>query len=180
MIELAADEQVRLVKRKHWFIIFSELFAYGIIFLIPFFAYIFISGNEITLGNQTILLEIETSLILFIALAWTLLIWMRVVGVWTDYYLDVWMVTDKRIIDIEQKSFFHRQTSVFRIERIQDITIETRGIVATLLNFGDIHVQTAGESQEFVMYGIANPKHVRRVILRQQDRVTNTSSSIVE
>ena len=178
MIELATDEQVQLVKRKHWFIIFAELSAYGIIFLIPFFAYIFISGNEITLGNQIILLELETSLFIFIASAWTLLIWMRAVGVWTDYYLDVWMVTDKRIIDIEQKSFFHRQTSVFRIERIQDITIETRGIIATLLNFGDIHVQTAGESQEFVMLGIANPKYVRRIILRQQDRITNEETSM--
>ena len=101
---------------------------------------------------------------------------MRVAGVWTDYYLDVWMVTDKRVIDIEQKGFFHRQTSVFRIERIQDVTVETHGIVATLLNFGDIHVQTAGEGQEFIMRGIANPKYVRRVILRQQDRVTNTET----
>ena len=105
---------------------------------------------------------------------------MRIVGVWTDYYLDVWMVTDKRIIDIEQKSFFHRQTSVFRIERIQDITIETRGIIATLLNFGDIHVQTAGESQEFIMRGIANPKYMRRIILRQQDRATDEETDMAQ
>jgi len=99
---------------------------------------------------------------------------MRAIGIWTDYYLDVWTVTDKRIIDQEQQGLFHRRTSVFRIERIQDVTIEVRGIVATLLNFGDIHVQTAGEAQEFIMYGIAHPKYVREIILEQLDRVTES------
>lgn len=179
MIELAADEQLQLVKRKHWFIIFAEVFAYGVVFLVPFVAYAFLVGSEITLGDKTIMLEFETSLVIFIASAWTLLVWMRIAGVWTDYYLDIWMVTDKRIVDIEQKGFFHRQTSVFSIERIQDVTIETHGIIATLLNFGDIHVQTAGEGQEFIMRGIANPKYVRSVILRQQDRITDTKSSVV-
>ena len=178
MIKLAADEQVELERHKHWFIVAAEISGYVVAFIVPFIAYAWIAGTEVLVGERTFMLLLETPLVLFIASLWALVIWMRIAGIWTDYYLDVWTITNKRIIDIEQKGFFHRETSVFVIERVQDVTIETRGIIATLLNFGDIHVQTAGESQEFIMHGIANPKYVREVILRQLDRATGTQRRV--
>jgi len=36
-------------------------------------------------------------------------------------------------------------------------------------------LQTAGEEREFVMYGIASPKHVRDIIVEAQDLVLETS-----
>jgi len=170
MIELANNEHVMLEKRKHWFIIAAELFAYTIIFLIPFIAYSLLSGAEVAIGQEAVPLTLEFSTALYLSSLWALVIWMRMGGIWTDYYLDVWTITNKRIVDIEQKGLFHRQTSVLKMSRIQDVTIETHGFIATLLNFGDIHVQTAGETREFVMHGIANPKDVRHVILMQLDR----------
>ena len=173
MFRLAPDETVQIEMRKHWFILFAELFPYAVLYVIPFVAYAFAAGQELALASgETLVFELSPALTVFLAASWTLLIWMRVIGIWTDYFLDVWMVTSKRIIDLEQKGMFHRKSSIFRIERIQDVTVEMRGIIATLLNFGDLHVQTAGESQEFVMRGIARPKYVREVILEQHDRVT--------
>ena len=53
---------------------------------------------------------------------------------------------------------------------IQYITVETKGILPTLLNFGDIHVQSAGETKEFVMRGISNPQKARALILKHSDK----------
>ena len=173
MLELPPNEHIVLETRKHWFIIAAELFGYLILLIVPFLAYPYVEGIEFSLPEGEIFsLSLDPAFGVFLGGAWALIIWMRIVGTWTDYYLDVWTVTSKRILDVEQKGMFHRKTSVFRIERIQDVTIEVRGIVATLLNYGDIHVQTAGEGQEFVMRGIAHPKYVRQIILEQHDRVT--------
>lgn len=81
---------------------------------------------------------------------------------WTDYYLDVWILTDKRLIDVEQRGLFHRKVSSLDLRNIQDIKIETKGLIATFLKFGDIHVQTAGADREFVIREAYNPELVKR------------------
>lgn len=65
---------------------------------------------------------------------------------WADYYLDVWIITTKRLIDIRQSSLFSRQISEFQIDRVQDVTIDIHGIIPTLLKFGNLRVETASAS----------------------------------
>lgn len=66
--------------------------------------------------------------------------------IWADYYLDIWIITSKRIIDIEQRGLFDRSISEFSLANVQDVTIEISGVVQTLLKFGNLHVQTASEN----------------------------------
>ena len=119
--------------------------------------------------NNKIYARPTLPIIIFAISIWTLIAWIKLFTIWTDYYLDVWFITNKRIIDIEQKGFFRREISTFRMERIQDITIEIKGILQTFLDFGDIHVQTAGESQEFIIRGIGHPKQIKEIIMYQSD-----------
>ena len=78
-----------------------------------------------------------------------------------DFYLDVWIITNKNLIDVEQLGVFHREISTTRLSRIQDINSEVKGFVPTFLNFGDITIQTAGSDRQFVIKGIENPISVR-------------------
>ena len=110
------------------------------------------------------------SLGLFVYTLWILLLWMFVFVEWTDYYLDVWYVTNKRIVDVEQKGVFYREVSSLHYGKIQDITVETRGIIPTFLGFGDIHVQTAGEDREIILKMAARPDDVKRIISNQTER----------
>ncbi len=168
MFNILKDETTLLRRRKHWFILLGELLGIIILAISPFVLYPFIAGQEILIGSYSITIQLSNAWITFLGSAWLLIFWMRSMNIWTNYYLDLWIITDKRIIDIDQKSFFHRRISVLLIEKIQDITIETNGFIPTFLNFGDIHVQTAGEELEFVMNGIANPKHVRKILTKAQ------------
>lgn len=176
MITLGPDEFVQVEERKHWFILFAELLGYIILYVLPFGIYYVLSYYLLPTAGSHIDISLSPALATFLTASWSLIIWMRLISVWTDYYLDIWIVTSKRILDLEQKGLFHRKSSVFRIERIQDVTVETKGAIATLLNFGDIHVQTAGEAHEFVMRGITNPKRVRKIILQQLDLVAESTS----
>jgi len=96
----------------------------------------------------------------------------------TNYYLDVWYVTSKRLVDINQKTLFYRDEAVLRLENIQDVAIASKGIIQTLLGFGNIRAQTAGERREFIMRNIANPEHVKEVITLEQGKVKDKAISV--
>ena len=89
---------------------------------------------------------------------------------WTTYYMDIWVITNRRIIDIDYLRLFDRNIAMVRFERVQDVTTHVQGIVGTLLRYGSVVVQTAGSDREFVIDQIANPEALRDVINRQVGR----------
>jgi len=48
---------------------------------------------------------------------------------------------------------------------VQDATSEVKGKVATVLNFGNVYVQTAGEEKRFVFEEIPAPRQVASKII---------------
>lgn len=164
MLHLQEGEHIDIKARKHWFLLFRELFGIFVIYLLPFIGWKYMTSQ---LGGSAP--PIDSSLIVFLASTWTLLIWAKVFHIWTDYYLDIWIVTNSRIVNIDQKGLFSREVSTLRVERIQDVTVEIHGIIATVLGFGNVLVQTAGESEEFLIKGIKNPERVKRKILDHID-----------
>ena len=73
-------------------------------------------------------------------------------------------------MDIEQISLFHRDVSTFRLENIEDITIETHGLLATTLGWGTLIVQTAGERRVLKMTLMPNPERVKQTMLECQEK----------
>jgi hypothetical protein len=167
-LHLDPGESVIMEVRKHWFV----FFAYG--------AFLFVAAVVPPIFYETIVHFINidvsiqgdfSSLVTFAYMLWLLILWMGFFVQWTNYYLDVWYVTQKRIIDVEQKSLFHREISSLRFDKIQDLTINVKGLLATFLNFGDVQVQTAAEnSEDFHMTNAANPERVRQIIFSQHNR----------
>jgi len=86
------------------------------------------------------------------------------------YFLDRWVVTEKHIIDIEQKSLFYRTFSKQEISRIQDVTSEVRGFFQTMFNFGNVTIQTAGEQERFVFQQVPDPNGIVETIMKVVDQ----------
>lgn len=102
----------------------------------------------------------------FFALSlWTILIWLVAFYSFTMYTLDVWIITDKRILDSNQHGFFNRTVSELHISRIQDITVKTDGPLQTVINFGDLFIQTAGTEERFMFLQIPRPLFVKDTIM---------------
>jgi membrane protein YdbS with pleckstrin-like domain len=102
-----------------------------------------------------------TAFLISIYAFWLLICWIIGFIYWTNFYLDIWIITNKRLIDIEQHSLFKREVSILELNKIQDITSEVKGILATLLNYGNINVQTAGSDKNFFISDIEKPNEVR-------------------
>lgn len=90
-------------------------------------------------------------------------------GFWLDYYLDVFVVTNKRLVDIEQRGLLSRTIAEQPLYRIQDVTSEVNGFLAHIFRYGNVYVQSAGEKDRFYFEQVAHPELVVRAILSMTD-----------
>lgn len=144
-------ERNLLVLHKHWFTLTGSLLKFFLFFILPLFLFSFIFSLSY----------------LFSSFFWTILFlgWL-LVGVsyflyeWIVWYYDIYIITNKRIIDIEQKSLFYRIVSEASLDKIQDVTYQIEGPTATFFNFGTVKVQTAGAQEMISFDGVSNPEGV--------------------
>lgn len=169
-LRLEDDEKILLQVRKHWFILATQIFATVLVALFPYFIYVVIENTEplATLFRT----HVPTGIVVALSSVWLLVIWMALFNIWTNYYLDVWTITNRRLVVADQRGFFYRTTASFRLDRLQDIEISVDGILATFLDYGSLELQTAGEERNFKAMGLPDPGMLKATILRATDLVT--------
>jgi hypothetical protein len=160
------DEKVLMKLRKHWFVFFRQAIGIVLTGILPIIvASAFLASDGIS--NSTV------ALFIFFASLWLLASWIGLMVVWTNHYLDVWVITDRRIIYAEQIHLFVREVSTMSLARVQDATERYNNFIETVLGFGSLRVQSAGPVEnEITMHGIPQPGAVKQFVLRQVDRYT--------
>ncbi|MBP9763214.1 MAG: PH domain-containing protein [Candidatus Pacebacteria bacterium] len=159
-INFEKDEYVIFEVRKHWFTLFSPALLILVGSILPIFIYSIFSALPIAIESDKPLIV----LFLFLYSIWILALWVISFVIWTDHYLDVWIITNKNLIDVEQRGIFHREITTTRLTRIQDINSEVQGMFQTFLNFGDLTIQNAGTDRKFTIKGVEDPANVRENI----------------
>ena len=174
MPPLEENEKGPYTARKHWFILAGEAVFIGILAVLPgllLFAPHLLPAEVLATIKE--MLHFEGSSLLSICFFWSLELLLLCIFFflfWTDYYLDVWFITDIRVIAIEQRGLFNRSTSTFRLDMIQDATVKVPGILATILGFGTVSVRTASEDS-FTFRGVAYPNRLKERIMSEHSRV---------
>ncbi len=162
LITLDPGETVLMEVRRHMIVFYTRILILIAFFFVP----LFLSPFLVILFDKIAQNEVGAIVFGFLFTLWLAVIWMTFFYQWTDYYLDVWIITNKRIFDIDQKGFFNREISVCRIEQLQDVSITVDGIAATFFKYGTIHIHTAGESHDFLIRDAASPLDVKNVIMQ--------------
>ncbi len=161
-------EKTELFLRRHW-IELVVLALYGILLVgVPILILILTRWIGITPFDHIFWGPVMMSLLSIYAVFVSIIL----ITQYTDYYLDTWIVTTERIINIEQKGLFSRVISELHLNEVQDVTAETHGFFATFLTFGDVFIQTAATRERFNFKNIDNPEKVKRQIskLIQEDK----------
>ncbi len=83
---------------------------------------------------------------------------------WLDFYFDVHILTNVRLVDIDQNRLFSRVISELALENIEDVTAIRNGIIETLANFGDVRVETAGAVERFLIEKVPFPQEIANLI----------------
>src|ERR1051326_5119065 len=128
------DETIHLVVREHWvFLVFRSLVVFFLFaLLLAFQAYgpkviptLFTgtAGQVVTLAGQVYTLGLVMALFL----------------IWVFYYLNIQIITNLRVVDIDQNGLFSRRISELHIDKIEDVTSESHGPMATVFQYGNVY-----------------------------------------
>jgi len=147
--------------RRHPVIFLKDFLFFLGLAIVPLIFYIFLANSFVAL--------LESSLARLILAILASIYYLSIVLInftqFVDYYLDNWIATNDRILNIEQHALFGRTMSELDLYNIQDVTSEIKGILPTLFNYGNVHVQTAGEKTRFIFESVPNPHEIRDRLL---------------
>lgn len=161
------EEEVILFLRQHliflvpWFVVgFFLLIAPTIVF--PFVLHI--------LPEEVI---IPTPYIIVLTLFWYVASFGLIFAHLLRWFFNIFILSDRRVIDIDFVNLLYKEFSEGEISRIQDISYQTKGLLATFFDYGDVFVQTAGEIPNFVFERVPHPREVVNILsglLKQSKR----------
>ncbi len=93
-----------------------------------------------------------------------------------DYYLDVWIITDKGIIDLEWHGWFHRESARILYSDIQGVSYEIKGVLGTLARFGTVSVEKISTGSAVSLPYVQRPQEVESLILKNMEAYLHTKN----
>jgi hypothetical protein len=164
LVAFLPGEHALFVVYRHWF----KVFIVGKIDLLLFFALavgVYIVENSVVTTDPAV----AEAIALFTVSLGGLVLWMHFFGVWTDHWLDVWVVTNLRIIDVEQIGLLKREVASFPLDKIEDVTWRSHGIIQNILKFGDVQMQTASSTTHLNMIQVPHPAEVKDEVVKAME-----------
>lgn len=158
-----SNEEIVTILKKHWLLI-SSFIIRGIACLVLGLLLLSVPNVASYLAHSTVL-----------ALIYTL--WMIFWSSYIIYYVMNWqndrfIVTNQRIVEIDQQGAFSRKIVEIELSRIQDIHHEINGFWASISNIGNLHISSGGQ-KDMVMEGMARPAEI-------QEMLTQLISELIE
>jgi CRP-like cAMP-binding protein/uncharacterized membrane protein YdbT with pleckstrin-like domain len=94
------------------------------------------------------------------------LTWFR----YEDWRNDVYQLTEDRIIDVERLPLgLREERREASLAMIQDIGYEIPGVIANLLNYGNVVIETAGREAAFTFSWVHQPRRVQQEVFSRMD-----------
>lgn len=159
-LEFQPEEQILVMKRRHWIALVRGLGVgpVGLMFLVT--------------GIAGVLLFSEREWARYVLIGWGILLIPLVF--WTlwrvvDYFNDFYIVTTHRVIHVEQVPFFKREYYEAPIGKVQDVRYRIANVVQRVLNYGDVFISTASQNQ-IIFRDIPDPESVQKAIVAQRLR----------
>lgn len=145
------DEEIRLVVRRHPIVFFWPLLQSTIALAFIVLTLIFWGLGNIFYIITTVLILIIFSLIFKISFI---------------YSNSFCLVTNQRVINVDQRGFFNRVITETDYAKIQEVTNSTAGMIGTTFNIGEINILTAGKESQLTIRNIPDPYSIQQEITK--------------
>jgi len=166
IIDKKPSEHIIHTLRPHFFTFVPNFVLFFVLILIPGIAYFIINTLFKTLVHNQIIFPI----LVLGASIYLLTIYLLLFFRFLIYYLDMWIVTNERIVDVNQHGLFSVTVSELDLSRVQDVTVDIKGIFPTLFHYGHIRVETASVNQHITFYNIPHPNDIREELVHLADK----------
>lgn len=177
MIQLHPGEQIIKIVRRHWYALVVGCVTLVAIAILPGLILI---GMDLLSNQVQAYMISHWEIFAFIYGSWLLILWVLGAVVWTNFYLDVLVITNDRVVDIQQVSLFARNIAELQMASLQDMRVDVIGLLPTMLHFGNLQLQTAGSTREFMIKDIPHPLEVKNIIAEQHDAYLHSHPSVAQ
>lgn len=116
------------------------------------------------LGVFGVFSYLPTGFSLVLSLSWYLVTSVYAIEGFLNWYFNVYFVTTNRVVDVDFYNLINKRVSDAEIEKIQDVSYSLGGVLRTILNYGDVFIQTAAEVSEFKFAAVPNPERVTKIL----------------
>ena len=165
-----SDEKAILTLRKHWFVLAWPFFKGIALMLIVVFLPLF--------GKMGFYI-FNYAMLTFIYLVWIVFWGSSIIYEYLNWYRDRYIITNKRVINIDQRSLFRRRVSEIELDHVQDIAHEINGVMATTFDFGNIIISSTG-GDKIELREIPQPAEVQDLIVKLVKEATEKPPVTVE
>jgi hypothetical protein len=153
------DEKILYVYRRAFITNISWIFMILVFMAMPIMLNIVIEGIDKSLFKL-----IPTNLIIVLNLFWYLFVAGFVFMSFTNWFFNIYMITNKKIVDMDFQGLTYKNISEAPLTNIEDVTSNINGTFGTIFNIGSVLIQTAAERTEFEFNDVYNPSQVRDII----------------
>jgi hypothetical protein len=161
---LAKDETVIRKVRRHWVALAPVIVAAVFIsFATVGMTYLYSRYRNNLPSTLT-----PTGLFVFDALMIGLAIALVYAGFWINAR-NFLVLTNQHLVRVEQRGLFSRSVSQLSLSRVQDVSGNVPGFIATVLAYGDLTVETAGTEDNFVFSTIYAPAETASACLKAHE-----------
>ncbi|MFA6512469.1 MAG: PH domain-containing protein [Patescibacteria group bacterium] len=154
---LKEGEEVIAIVRPFWLTMGFPLFLAGLLIVIDVFLFAWL----VQFGGWGLF---GFFLVLLLGALWAIRSWI----VWS---LNAFILTNERLVDVDQKGFFHRTVSEATLSKIQDVSFSVGGPWQTMFQYGNVIVQTAGAKNNLELEGVHHPEQVQELVTKLQQTV---------
>ncbi|MBU1019088.1 MAG: hypothetical protein ABII07_00445 [Patescibacteria group bacterium] len=161
----AEGENIEFLVRKHWIIDVKVSIITLAAFVIPvliFFSAVVAYWPGFFNNSRGII----TIFFLLYLLFAQLIIYIK----WLNEELDLIIVTNRRVINLDQVKFMERTVSETNLSQVQDVKGIAKGIMSNMLEYGDLEIQTAAEKIMFRIENVPHPFETARKIMHLRDK----------
>lgn len=147
------EEKILKVVHKHWLLGIKSLWLPSLVFV----------------AVWSVLYFVRTEMVIYalaVAALGVAIWWIRN---FFDYYLDTWIITNKGVIDLEWKGWFHRTSARVLYSDVQGIEYEVKGVWGTLLGYGAMSLEKISTGGTISMPYVRKPRQVESIILEAME-----------
>lgn len=153
----AAKSDPVMVVRRHWFGFFA-LIAMGLALMATFAAIVVF----VPFGDASLVDRVDLWLLLVLS---TLVASVLFMIIWQIYFSNHLVLTNDMVSQKMQMAIFKHKQSQLGLANIEDVTVTRSGIAQTMMNFGTLTIETAGEQNNFHFRYCPDPERCSKIIM---------------
>jgi hypothetical protein len=153
---LKENEEIIMTIHRHWIILVFHFFYFILLFLT---SWVFLTYKVAIID----ILKLEWLYWWGLSIYWIVFLTFIVLD-WINDELDIIIITNSRVISIEQLWPLSRTVTECSLDRVQEVNAHTAGILQTIFDFGDVHIRTASETSNMIVKYSPDPiENSRRI-----------------